>query len=305
MPRYECHDVCHFFPPMSPDERAELKKDIQANYVQTAVVVWRNPEQENKTVIIDGFHRASICEELGGDYLNYPTREYKGTAEEMVRHITSLNLHRRHLDSGQKAAAFVKADGMIQALRKAREAKQPIDTGLRSSPPETAAPKGRVREQAAKEIGTSSSQIQRAQEVAAAAPEKLDEVIAGKKTLTTAQREVRTEAKEKKEAAEAVANKSKPAVVVTLETKMKEWNGLLDDWADEFATASKNPPDGLDDTTLGIIRDQVKSVVSTIRAQRGVAPCDYCNGKACPKCNELGWLNRSRHESAPKKNKAA
>jgi ParB-like chromosome segregation protein Spo0J len=302
MPRYECHDVCHFFPPMSEEELAELKKDIQANRVQTAVVLWRNPEQENKTVIIDGRHRAAICEELGGEYLDYPTREYKGTAEEMVRHITSLNLHRRHLNSGQKAAAFVKADGMIQAIRKARETKQPIDTGLRSSPPDAAGPKQRTRDLAAKEAGTSSAQIFRAQEVAAADPGKLDEVIAGKKTLTTAQREVRADKAVTSKAPVEPATKAKEP---TLDERMKQWNGLLEDWADEFTTAGKNPPDGLDETTLGIIRDQVKSVVSTIRAQRGVAPCDYCGGKACPKCNDLGWLNRSRHESAPKKNKAA
>jgi hypothetical protein len=82
---------------------------------------------------------------------------------------------------------------------------------------------------------------------------------------------------------------------------MNEWNALLDDSAREAVAAGNNLPDGLDDTTLGIIRDQAKSVAATIRAQKGVAPCGYCRGEGCSKCNQLGWLSRSRHDACPRK----
>lgn len=291
MPRFENHAVCHVFPPMSPEDRSELKKDIEANYVQTAVVLWRNPEQGSKAVIVDGFHRAAICEELGGEYLDYPTREYKGTAEEMVRHITSLNLHRRHLTSGQRAAAFVKADGMATEYRTA---------GGRAGRPANSAdgdghePRGRAAEAAAVAAQTSTTQINRAVQLQKLAPEKLDEVIAGTTTLAKGLADV------KRSHRDTVSGEAVEPQEPTLEQRAKAWSDLLEESAKEAIAVGNNLPDGLDETTLGIIRDQLKSVVSTIRAQRGVAPCSYCGGKACPKCNELGWLNRSKHESAPK-----
>ena len=294
MARYECHDVCTLFPPMSAEESAELRADIEKHGVQTAVVLWKNPDKGNKLVIIEGRHRSAICEELGGKFLNYPTREFVGTPEEMVHHIISLNLHRRHLNSSQRAAVYVKADGFLSVYRnaggKAGRPKKDEGAGLDSSPPAEVLPRGSARKEAAAIAGTSETQLQRAQTLAKAAPAKLDEVIAGKKSLSQASKEVQEEQDEEQ------ADEAETAAP-SHQDRMAEFNRLMDDSAREALAVARNLPDGLNESQRNIIGDKAKALAASIRAYKAHDLCPKCDGEGCAKCDRNGWLDKVRFDS--------
>jgi Homeodomain-like domain/ParB-like nuclease domain len=88
-----------FLPPLSGEEYEALKADIAANGVRVPI------DRDEEGEIIDGFHRAQICEELG---IECPANVRTGLTETGKREFAlSLNLARRHLSREQKQALAV------------------------------------------------------------------------------------------------------------------------------------------------------------------------------------------------------
>ncbi|RQT37037.1 Spo0J and IME4 domain-containing protein [Burkholderia cepacia] len=90
---YAIHSATGLFPPMSDEDFAQLKADIQQNGQKMPILVYRNK-------IVDGRERLRACRELGIDprfddvgKLDVPTQTF----------IVSQNLHRRHLSDSQRA----------------------------------------------------------------------------------------------------------------------------------------------------------------------------------------------------------
>lgn len=82
-------------PPLSAEERAELRADIASRGVMVPV------EYDEQGNILDGHHRVEICGELG--LSNWPRLIRYGLSEhEKRRHARRLNLARRHLDASQR-----------------------------------------------------------------------------------------------------------------------------------------------------------------------------------------------------------
>lgn len=81
-------------PPLSDEDYANLKADIEARGVLVPV------EMDELGNILDGHHRAKICDELG---ITFPRLVREGfTDEEKWTHARQLNIARRHLDREQK-----------------------------------------------------------------------------------------------------------------------------------------------------------------------------------------------------------
>jgi len=88
---YPIHEVANIFPEMGAIEFDALCADIAANGLRESPWVYQG-------AVIDGRHRMRACEKLG---IPCPVRVYSG--EDPVGFVVSLNLHRRHLDSTQRA----------------------------------------------------------------------------------------------------------------------------------------------------------------------------------------------------------
>jgi len=88
---YQIHPIAEIFPRMPGEEFVALKKDIRENGLLESIWLF-----EGK--VLDGRHRYFACQETGSE-ATY--REYKGS--DPVGFTISLNLKRRHLDSGQRA----------------------------------------------------------------------------------------------------------------------------------------------------------------------------------------------------------
>jgi hypothetical protein len=94
---------------MSDDEYDALKANVAARGVLQPVIVDENGE------IIDGHHRAKVCDELG---IEYPKHVLDGLDEdEKCEQALILNLGRRHLSTEQKRELVVKLSELGRSVR--------------------------------------------------------------------------------------------------------------------------------------------------------------------------------------------
>ena len=89
----EHHQHAGKIPAMSAEEFASLKADIETNGLLQPILVFGGK-------LLDGRHRLRACDELG---VPITTEEFTGTEAEALRRVISLNLHRRHLTTQQRA----------------------------------------------------------------------------------------------------------------------------------------------------------------------------------------------------------
>lgn len=112
---HKIHPASELFPLMSQGDLAGLARDIEAAQGLKIPVQLRTVE--GKQFLIDGRNRLDAMEALGwqtvdekGNWTDKVRHEHKtATLHEVLDDVTSLNLHRRNLTTGQKAYA---AEGM-------------------------------------------------------------------------------------------------------------------------------------------------------------------------------------------------
>lgn len=93
-------------PPLSDDERAQLKDDIRRRGVAVPV------EMDEDGNILDGHHRVELWGELRDEGVDVPQYDMvirRGMSEDDKKdYVLALNLKRRHLDATQKAYLFAR-----------------------------------------------------------------------------------------------------------------------------------------------------------------------------------------------------
>jgi hypothetical protein len=158
--KYEYHPIANLFPLMTEAELEVLAEDIKANGLKVRILLY-----EGK--ILDGRNRYLAC-------LKAKVRPLfqKFTQIDPVRWCLSLNLHRRHLTTSQRAAIAAELATLPQGAR----------TDLASN-------EARMSQQQAADIMTvSRSSVQRAREVREADPELHEKVKAGEVSRADAER---------------------------------------------------------------------------------------------------------------------
>jgi hypothetical protein len=89
---YPVHPAAELFPPMSEEEFAGLRRDIQRNGQIEKIVLWRG-------MLIDGRHRLRACRELSVE----PVTTVLNDDADPVAYVIGRNLHRRHLTTTQRS----------------------------------------------------------------------------------------------------------------------------------------------------------------------------------------------------------
>lgn len=127
-------------------------------------------------LIISDRYMVEICRKLK---VQFKVTEFEGTEEEAIKHAWDLNNHRRHYEGKeQKAMVGAKLAKMLEEAAKQRQQAG----GLASNEA-----KGRSAEQAAKSVGVSRSQVNRAKSVLAnGTPELVQAVEEGDVTVSDA-----------------------------------------------------------------------------------------------------------------------
>ncbi len=97
------HPLSAAFPGMSEADHAALTADIEQHGQRDAITLYDG-------MVLDGWHRYSSCLELGIE----PRFTTLPGETDPVPFVLSCNLHRRHLDGSQRAAARVKCGDWAQ-----------------------------------------------------------------------------------------------------------------------------------------------------------------------------------------------
>lgn len=175
----EFHPIANAFPLMEGEEFKELVKDIAKNGQQQPILTY-----EGK--ILDGRNRYCACLEAGVE----PWVEgWSGISP--VEAVLSLNLHRRHLSSSQRAVVASRMLAHLEAEAKKRQgARTDLTSGKEFPQVEKRAPE-RATAEAAKLTGTNPRYVSDAKRLAKEAPEELARVERGETTIPKAKRAVR------------------------------------------------------------------------------------------------------------------
>lgn len=198
------HPAADLFPMVEGDELQELCADIKERGLQQPIVVWRDG------TVLDGRNRLLACYRTNQEVV---LERYEG--DDPVQFSLSANLHRRHLNPGQRAVVALKVRELLQPAAKERQreaaaeaatARARDDAGrlqvsadlreasqiqmVRPAPaPPTPAEQRKSTAQAAKAVGASPRAVEQAARVAKVAPDLLPQVQAGTMALDKAHRE--------------------------------------------------------------------------------------------------------------------
>jgi phage N-6-adenine-methyltransferase len=163
----QVHPVAEMFPLIEGDDYAALVEDVRQHGVREPV--WLHPDG----TLIDGRNRARAAADAG---VELPTRTWDGTGS-LVEFVLSLNLHRRHLTSSQKAILALSVEPMLAAEAAVRQRagvradlSQGFDQGSQS---------GKAAEQAAKLTGTNRQYVADAKRIAEERPDLIEQVREG------------------------------------------------------------------------------------------------------------------------------
>ncbi|MFH1919716.1 MAG: MT-A70 family methyltransferase [Planctomycetota bacterium] len=199
------HQIASIFPLLEGDELEALAEDIRANGLRESAWLY-----EGK--VLDGRNRATACNLAG---VPLKTREFKGDRLAALRFVWSENFHRRHLNEGQAAVAEAKRAKLdaeyaaeIEKMkgeakgRKAQAKGKP--RGEKASDGKQISPEKEDRKTStrrARAAGTNRRYLEAAERLLEEAPEKLEPVEKGEKTLSQVLREEKREQTQAKLAA--------------------------------------------------------------------------------------------------------
>lgn len=143
------HPLANLFPPMAERDYHKLKVDIEANGLREPITIF-----EGK--ILDGRHRYRACRELG---IRPKLREWRGQSS-ILEFVLSMNLHRRHLTTSQRALVGAELKQLFELdARRRQGARTDLRAELRGGMV------GKASEQAARLVNVSARSIENASAV--------------------------------------------------------------------------------------------------------------------------------------------
>lgn len=210
---YETHPYVKLFPEMGSDEFYHFKNDIIANGLLNPIVLTHDGK------IIDGYHRYQACKETGME----PFFVTLDKDVDLLDFVISANLHRRHLNTSQRAVIALEVKEVISRGGKEKEETRKSSLGERSQVSDNERDFSENRKvdstvQAAKALNIGKQSVADAQYIKDhGEPEDLREISAGGKTVHEKKKEVQERVKQQK----LLENQIMPFI------KLEDWNGDL------------------------------------------------------------------------------
>ena len=181
------HPAADLFPMVGSQEFAELCADIKERGLHQPITVYKDG------TLLDGRNRLLACYETHQEVV---LDRYEGT--DPVQFSLSANLHRRHLNSGQRAVIALKVRELLKPAAKERQREaggdqksehaRSVSADLREAIA-TPTEQRKSTAEAAKATGASSRAVEQAARVEKMAPDLLPQVQAGTMALDKAHKE--------------------------------------------------------------------------------------------------------------------
>jgi hypothetical protein len=166
----------------------------------------------------------------------------------------SLNLTRRHRNASQKAFVALEIEKVEAGRAKERRGGDRKSEEYQGGKNATLIERGKAREKAAKAVGAGERYVQDAKKIAKEAPDKAAAIVAGKKTITEAKREMKAAEAENRRA----ENRAKVALVPKAEQVAEKLGA-------KFSTIVIDPPwshdDEADKNQFGRTRPKYKTLI--------------------------------------------
>lgn len=176
MNEYEPHPIAEIFPMMDAETFEAFKADIQANGIREPIVIWQGQ-------ILDGRNRYKACTELKLPFVTKGLPEGADSPADAVNYVISANLHRRHLNTSQRAAIAGQLANMKLGDNQHTKEVGPPNGGPSQPPISMAA--------AATAMNVSQRSAERAAAIHKKDPELHQQVKAGKTTVGAAEKKLR------------------------------------------------------------------------------------------------------------------
>lgn len=225
------HPVAALFPMLEGADYEALKADIRQNGQLQPIVI--HPEDGS---IIDGRNRYRACIELGLE----PRFETWAGSGSVVEAALSLNLHRRHMNSSQRAMVALEVLPLMAQEARARQKNAGRNHGRGKVPeqiPEAITSRGEAREQAAKIANTNPRYVSDAAKIAQEAPQLAQAIKAGALTITEAKRALKEQEREGRRLDNAAKVATSTAQGLPIEAALGRFSTILIDppwdWGDE------------------------------------------------------------------------
>lgn len=226
------HPAAELFPMMTGDEFDELVADIRANGQHEPVILTADG------TLLDGRNRYRACVALG---IEPRSRVYAG--DDPLAFVLSANLHRRHLNTGQKALLALAVESYYAAEAKRRQAHGQTAPGrtLVADLPQASPQDRKSRTQAAKAVGTSGRAVSQAKRVSIEAPDLVEKVASGDLALDRAERILRDRKAEERRVVEARSQREHQEQGTTASILQGDFREVLADLRDVDAIITDPP----------------------------------------------------------------
>jgi hypothetical protein len=168
---YDVHPAANLFPMMTAEESDDLRDDIKAHGLIHPIILIGNQ-------ILDGRNRAIECGRLG----IVPKVEQWAGVGSPIDWVMSVNLHRRHLSAGQRAAIALESAPLYKDESQAR-----MLAGKKPDP-SLVLDEGDSIARAAKAVGVSRASVYHAKKLRDEAPAEFAKVKANEITLESAKK---------------------------------------------------------------------------------------------------------------------
>jgi 16S rRNA G966 N2-methylase RsmD len=194
----EFHPIANIFPLLMGPEYQELVEDVRQNGLLESIWLY-----EDK--ILDGRNRYRACVDIG---IEPSFSQWQSECGSPVNFVIAMNLHRRHLDSSQRAACSVEAlpfyevEARKRQEESRRQARQQLDNNEGGNNSTTIIVKS--RDQVAQVFSTNGRYVQDAKKLAKEEPELFERVKEGKLTIPQAKKKQKRDQREKRR--QALAN---------------------------------------------------------------------------------------------------
>jgi len=179
----EVHPVAEMFPMLTDEELETLAEDIRENGLRQPITVYEGQ-------VLDGRNRLKACELADVEPVFV---EYEG--DDPIAFIVSLNLQRRHLEVGQRAAIGHELRGPLEKEARSRmregglrglEVRWGSGRASTDARVERGLPENKAAFRAAVMVGVSGIAVERASRLATHAPDLFAEVKRGDISLSRA-----------------------------------------------------------------------------------------------------------------------
>jgi len=283
------HPAADIFPMLADEDLQALAEDIMAHGLQAPIELLDGK-------IIDGRNRYRACR-----IVRVTPRMVRVTTKDPVAYVLSRNLHRRHLDTSQRAMVAARAREYYDQRAKERQIRKPTDSVVEIFPPQ----KGKSRDQAGKAVGISGRTVDAARQVLAkGTPELIRAVDEGRLSVSAAAKTV-----EKPE----IAGTPQDADGVTIPPALRPIFAVQAEFDSLARSISilrgqiEDAVEGNPDAFSALEHQKIVAELSSMRQQfleaKPYLICPACGGedpqKTCNLCGGREWLSRFRSRTVP------